>query len=89
MNSVKRTPLRACIVCKEQREKNELMRVVRTPEGEIVFDKTGKKNGRGAYLCDKPDCVTKCLKKRLLNKVFHTEVSEETYAKLSEEYGDE
>lgn len=82
----KKIPLRTCVVCKEQRPKGELMRVVRTPEGEIVFDRTGKQNGRGAYLCDNADCVQKCLKKRLLNKVFRTEVPETTYEKLAEEY---
>ena len=87
MNSPKKTPLRTCVVCKQQKDKRELLRVVRTPEGTIVFDDTGKQNGRGAYLCNDPECVNKCLKKRLLNKVFHTEVSEETYEKLSEEYG--
>ena len=61
--------------------------MVRTPEGEIVFDRTGKQNGRGAYVCDAVECVEKCLKKRLLNKVFRTEVPVETYEKLSEEYG--
>ena len=63
--------------------------MVRSPEGKIVFDKTGKANGRGAYLCDDKLCVEKCLKKHLLNKVYHTEVPQETYDRLAEEYADQ
>ena len=65
------------------------MRIVRTPEGDIVFDKTGKINGRGAYVCDNAQCIGICLKKRLLNKVFRTEVPQDAYDRLSEEYGKE
>ena len=87
MTNEKKTPLRSCIVCKARRDKRELMRVVRTPEGEIVFDPTGKANGRGAYVCDNTECIEKCLKKKMLNKAFHSEVSQEAYQKLLEEYG--
>ena len=86
MTDIKKTPQRSCVVCRDKKDKSALMRVVRTPEGEIRFDPTGKCNGRGAYVCDNPVCVEKCLKKRLLNKVFHIEVSPETYDRLAEEY---
>lgn len=83
----RKTPLRTCIACKQMKDKSELIRIVRSPDGDMFFDRTGKANGRGAYVCDDPDCVAKCLKKRLLNKSFKTEVSDEIYKKLSEEYG--
>ena len=83
----RKTPLRTCISCKTMKDKSELIRIVRSPEGGLFFDRTGKANGRGAYICDNADCVAKCLKKKLLNKAFKTEVSDEVYKKLSEEYG--
>ncbi len=82
----KKTPLRMCIVCKEMKPKNELLRIVRNPEGEFLFDKSGKANGRGAYICAEGDCVERCLKKKLLNKAFKSNLDESVYAKLSEEY---
>ena len=75
-----------CIVCKEMKPKNELLRIVRNPEGEFLFDKSGKANGRGAYICAEGDCVERCLKKKLLNKAFKSNLDESVYAKLSEEY---
>ena len=81
-----KTPLRMCIVCKEMKPKNELLRIVRNPEGEFLFDKSGKANGRGAYICAEGDCVERCLKKKLLNKAFKSNLDESVYAKLSEEY---
>lgn len=82
----KKTPLRMCIVCKEMKPKNELLRIIRNPEGEFLFDKSGKANGRGAYICAEGDCVERCLKKKLLNKAFKSNLDESVYAKLSEEY---
>ena len=69
------------------KDKSELIRIVRSPDGDMFFDRTGKANGRGSYICDKSDCVAKCLKKKLLNKAFKMEVSDELYKKLSKEYG--
>lgn len=82
----KKTPLRMCIVCKEMKPKNELIRIVRNPEGEFLFDKSGKANGRGAYICAEGDCAEKCLKKKILNKAFRKNIDESVYIKLSEEY---
>ena len=78
-----------CIACRNLFDKKDLLRVVRTPEGEIVLDRTGKKAGRGAYLCGNPECLKKCLKGKILNKVFKTPVSDEAYEKLTKEYESE
>ena len=59
MGSVKKVPMRKCIGCNEMKNKKEMMRVIRTPENEIVLDTTGKKNGRGAYLCFSRECLEK------------------------------
>ncbi len=85
-DKIKKTPLRMCIVCKKMLPKAELIRVVKAPDGSMSFDKTGKKNGRGAYLCDSKECVEKCLKKKLLNKAFKINVDDAIYQKLAEEY---
>lgn len=86
---VKKTPLRMCVVCKTMRPKSELIRIVRAPDGGMSFDRTGKANGRGAYLCDNTECVTKCLKKKILNKAFKENIDGEIYRKLAEEYAPE
>lgn len=71
-----------CIACRGLFDKKDLIRVVRTPAGEVLLDPTGKAAGRGAYLCTDPDCMKKCVKNRLLNKSFKTMISEEAYANL-------
>lgn len=55
MGRQQRVPTRTCVVCKERRQKNDLIRIVRTPEGQVVFDRTGRLNGRGAYVCRNAD----------------------------------
>lgn len=80
------TPKRMCIACRNLFDKRDLKRIVRTPQGEVLFDPTGKKAGRGAYLCSDPECLKKCVKGKILNKVFKIAVSEEDYARLSEAY---
>lgn len=77
--------MRRCIGCGEQREKKDLIRIVRTPEGEIRLDETGRMNGRGAYLCRDSECLNKAWKRRSLNKAFRMPVSAETYQILMEE----
>ncbi len=79
---MKHVPERSCIVCKAQRDKSELLRIVKTPEGEVVIDTSGKKAGRGAYVCRCKDCVFGMIKKRALNRSFKTELSPEVYAAL-------
>ena len=54
---MKKIPMRTCVMCRQQKDKRELMRIVRTPEGKVVFDPTGKANGRGAYICGSEECL--------------------------------
>ena len=81
----KKQPVRMCAGCNEHKPKRELIRVVRTPEGEILVDRTGKKSGRGAYLCDDPSCLAKARKRKALERALDTSVSSEVYEKLEGE----
>src|SRR5881275_2044616 len=78
----KHVPLRTCIACRETKPKRELLRVVRTPEGHIMLDPTGKKSGRGAYLCAKLSCWETAIKKKRLEQEFEQPLSEEDRAGL-------
>jgi predicted RNA-binding protein YlxR (DUF448 family) len=81
----KKVPLRKCIGCGEMKPKKELIRVVKSPEGEISIDLIGKKSGRGAYICHSKDCLIKAQKSKRLEKSFSTQISQEIYdAMLSE-----
>ena len=82
----KQTPQRMCVSCRALFDKRDLLRIVRTPEGNVLFDLTGKLAGRGAYLCKDPECLKKCVKAKLLNKVFKTPVSDEAYRGLLDRY---
>ncbi len=68
--------MRMCVACREMKPKKELIRVVRTPEGEIIADETGRKNGRGAYLCRSEACLNKALKIRALDRALEQPLSE-------------
>ncbi len=74
---MKKVPMRMCVACREMKPKKELIRVVRTPEGEIVADETGRKNGRGAYLCRAEACFNKALKTRALDRALEQPLSQE------------
>ena len=82
----KKIPLRQCIACRELKEKRSMLRVVKTAEGKIFLDFSSKASGRGAYVCDNPDCIKKLKKGRLLNKVFSCAVDDGVYAAVEEEY---
>ena len=84
----KKIPMRICIGCGVSKSKKELMRVVRTPEDEFVLDATGKKNGRGAYLCKDAECLKKAIKSKGLERSFKMSIPKEVYAKLEEEFND-
>ena len=86
MEQKKKIPLRQCVGCSERKPKGELIRVVRTPEGEIVLDATGKKNGRGAYLCMQKECLQKARKNKGLERSFKMSIPEEVYQTLEEEF---
>ena len=81
----KKIPLRQCVGCMELKEKKSMMRVLKTPEGDIVLDTTGKKNGRGAYLCQSMECLKKAQKNKGLERSFKMGLSKEIYAGLEKE----
>lgn len=81
----KKVPVRMCVGCREHKAKKELIRVVRSPEGEISIDFKGKKSGRGAYLCSNPQCLAKARKTKQLERAFETAIPDEVYQKLEEE----
>ena len=74
----KKIPMRQCCGCLEMKEKAQLVRVVKSPEGEISLDLTGRKNGRGAYICKNEDCFNKAIKKKSFFRAFGVDISEET-----------
>lgn len=82
----KKIPVRQCIGCGEMKSKKEMMRILRTPEGEILLDTTGKKNGRGAYLCRERDCLLKARKNKGVERSFKMSVPGEVYEKLEKEF---
>ena len=84
MPSVKRIPLRKCTGCGEMKPKTELVRVVKSPEGELSLDLTGKKSGRGAYVCTDPACLAAARKARRLEKAFACRVPDELYREIEE-----
>ena len=86
MPKTKKIPLRMCIACRELKEKREMLRIVKDAEGKIFLDFSFKASGRGAYICDNPDCIKKLRKQRLINKTFSCEVSDEVYTAVEEEY---
>lgn len=79
---IKKIPMRSCVVTKEKYPKMELVRIVRTPENEVVVDLTGKANGRGAYLKKDLTVIEKAQKTKILNKILEIEVKEEIYNEL-------
>ena len=83
--SVKKIPLRQCIGCGEMKSKKEMIRVFKTAEGEILLDATGRKNGRGAYLCPSMECFKKAVKGRGLERSFKMAIPREVYETLEKE----
>lgn len=85
MAAVKKIPMRMCLGCGEMKPKKELVRVVKTPEDEILLDITGKKSGRGAYICPNAECLAKARKARRMEKNFACRISDEVYDSLERE----
>lgn len=81
----KRIPLRMCTGCGEHLPKRQMVRVVKSPQGEISIDLTGKQSGRGAYVCPKAECLRKARKAKRLERVFECVIPEEVYDKLEGE----
>ena len=81
----KREVKRMCVGCGEMFDKKELIRVVKSPQGEVSLDLTGKKNGRGAYVCNNPECHKKARKRKSIERSFSMKIEDEVYDKMEEE----
>ncbi len=79
---MKKIPMRTCVITREKLEKKDLIRVVRTPEGSVVIDETGKMNGRGAYLKKDIEVINKAQKSKVLERVLETSINDELYDNL-------
>lgn len=81
----KKIPMRQCLGCREMKTKRELIRAVRSPEGEISLDFKGKLPGRGAYLCPDPECLKKAVKAKALERAFSSQIPDEIYEQLQKQ----
>lgn len=81
----KKVPVRRCVGCNTQKPKKELVRIVRSPEGEVSVDLTGKRSGRGAYLCPSAACLAKARKAKRLERTFEVPIPDSIYDRLTEE----
>ena len=84
----KKIPMRQYISCEEMKSKKEMMRVLKNAEGEISLDTTGKKNGRGAYLCYSRECLQKAIKSKGLERSFQMKIPQEVYDTITREFED-
>lgn len=85
MNRNKKSPMRKCVGCQEMKNKKEMIRIIRTAENEFMLDATGKKNGRGAYICPRKECFDRAVKSRGLERSFKQAIPEEVYESLEKE----
>ena len=81
----RKIPMRMCVGCREMKEKRELIRIVRTPEGETLIDPTGKKSGRGAYVCRSPECLKRAIKQKQLERQLQASLTDEVNEALMAE----
>ena len=81
---MKKIPQRSCVVCRTKKDKNELIRIVRNQTNEIIIDESGKKPGKGAYICDSIECLEKGIKSKVLKRALEVDVPEEIYENLRE-----
>lgn len=81
----KKIPMRQCLGCREMKPKRELIRVVRSPDGDISLDFKGKASGRGAYVCPDAQCLKKAVKAKALERAFSCQIPQEIYDKISEQ----
>jgi len=86
MPKTKKIPLRMCVACRESIEKKNMLRIVKNSAGEVFIDFSGKAAGRGAYICDKSECIAKLKKQKLLNKAFSCDIPLSVYEKIEEEF---
>ncbi len=85
---MKKIPLRKCVGCSEMKPKKELIRVLKTENDEITIDLTGKKNGRGAYICHDEECLNKAIKTKGIDRSLKVTLSQDVYEKLKKELND-
>ena len=81
----KKIPMRMCVGCREMKEKSQLIRIVRTPEGETVLDAKGKRSGRGAYVCRQAECLRRAIRQKQLERQLEITLSDEVIQALTEE----
>lgn len=81
----KKIPMRRCTGCNEQKPKNQLVRVVKSSDGEVSLDTTGKKSGRGAYICNNTDCLQKAKKSHRIERAFEMTIPDSVYAQMEEQ----
>ena len=81
----RKIPMRQCVGCREMKSKKEMIRVIKTPEDEIMIDATGRKNGRGAYICPSRDCLAKAIKSKGLERSFKLSIPSVVYDQLTKE----
>ena len=86
MPSVRKTPVRTCVGCRETDAKRELVRFVRTPEGDVEVDPSGKANGRGAYVCARPECFEAAVKRGRLSSALRVNLAEEDVERLRRDF---
>jgi len=82
----KKIPVRQCVACREKKEKSALARVVRTPDGHVMYDSRGKASGRGAYICRDIKCLEKAVKSRALSRALECEIPDEAFEQLREQF---
>jgi len=82
MSKVQKQPMRMCLGCREMKQKTDLIRVLRSPEGNVTVDLTFKQSGRGAYICNNPECFQRVKKSRALSRSLGTEIPEDIYEKI-------
>ena len=81
----KKIPQRQCMGCRERKNKRDMIRVVRSPEGNVSLDFGGKLNGRGAYLCPNPECLKQAIRSKALDRSLEVAIPEDVYARLEKE----
>ena len=81
----RKIPMRMCVGCREMKEKRDLIRIVRTPEGEAVLDPTGKRSGRGAYVCRNPECLRRAIRQKQLERQLEISLTPEITEALTDE----
>ncbi|MGN0995403.1 MAG: RNase P modulator RnpM [Candidatus Ventricola sp.] len=81
----RKIPMRMCVGCREMKEKRSLLRIVKSPEGAISFDRVGKAPGRGAYICRSRECLDRAVRQRQLERALETRIDEQVFSQLMEE----